>query len=131
MEAVIAEREKNGAFKSLEDFCKRLDPRKINKKVLESLVKCGAFDWTGRDRAELFAEIDAALAMSASAHRDRTSGQVSLFGELEAAQPLRPAKRASVAPWPLNEKLACEKELLGFYVTGHPLDEYRPLLESG
>jgi DNA polymerase-3 subunit alpha len=132
MLAAIEEREKNAAFKSLEDFCKRLDPRKINKKVLESLVKCGAFDFTGRDRAELFATVDNALAMSASAHRDRESGQVSLFDVLaEHDEPPRPAKIVAVPPWSQSEKLAFEKELLGFYVTGHPLDEYRSVLESG
>ncbi len=132
MEAAIEEREEGGEFKSLEDFCKRLDPRKINKKVLESLVKCGAFDFTGRDRAELFATIDNALALSASAHRDRASGQVSLFDAMpEDEEPARPTRAGAVPPWPQSEKLAFEKELLGFYVTGHPLDEYRSVLESG
>ncbi len=128
MAAAIEEREKNGEFNSLDDFCARLDSRKINKKVLESLVKCGAFDWTGADRAQLFSEIDVALAASASAHRDRSSGQFSMFNDFAQnnAAPKRTAQR--VAPWPLAEKLAYEKELLGFYVTGHPLDEYRDTL---
>jgi DNA polymerase-3 subunit alpha len=133
MESAIAEREAAGAFASLENFCGRVDTRKVNKKSLENLVKCGAFDWTGVERAQLFAEIDAALAAAASAHKDRASGQVSLFDTFEAAAPAPAAKRAqqSVQPWTKAEKLALEKELLGFYVTGHPLDEYRPLLESG
>ena len=134
MEAAIEERGKGGPFKSLEDFCKRLDPRKINKKVLESLVKSGAFDFTGRDRAELFTTVDSALAMSAYTHRDRAQGQASMFDTLmpgaEESAP-RPAKAVAVQPWPQSEKLAFEKELLGFYVTGHPLDEYRSVLESG
>ena len=132
MEAAIAERDRGGAFRSLEDFCTRLDSRKINKKVVESLVKCGAFDFTGRERAALFAEIDGALTASAASQRDRASGQVSLFGNLmeEAPAPKRAASNG-VASWPSSEKLAHEKELLGFYVTGHPLDEYRAVLESG
>ncbi|MHA3770204.1 DNA polymerase III subunit alpha [Verrucomicrobiota bacterium sgz303538] len=133
MEVAIAEREKNGPFTSLENFCSRVDTKKVNKKSLENLVKCGAFDWTGVERAQLFAEIDSALAAAASTHKDRASGQVSLFDAFETAAPPPAAKRAvqTVPPWSQAEKLALEKELLGFYVTGHPLDEYRPALEGG
>jgi DNA polymerase-3 subunit alpha len=131
MEAAVAERGNSGPFQSLEDFCARLDSRKINKKSVEALVKCGAFDFTQVERAQLFSEIDGAMAAAASAHRDKAAGQSSLFDVFEAAP--KPAKRAAtkVEPWALTEKLAYEKELLGFYVTGHPLDEYRPALESG
>ena len=74
----------------------------------------------------------AALALSASAHRDRASGQVSLFDAMpEDEEPARPTRAAAVQAWSQSEKLAFEKELLGFYVTGHPLDEYRSVLESG
>ncbi len=133
MESAVGERARSGAFKSMEDFCGRIDSKKLNKKSLECLVKCGAFDWTGIERAALFAEIESAFAAAASAHRDRASGQVSLFDSLLDAAPA-PAKRSSgprVPPWSIAEKLAFEKELLGFYVTGHPLDDYRPALESG
>ncbi|MDP9292304.1 MAG: DNA polymerase III subunit alpha, partial [Verrucomicrobiota bacterium] len=130
MEAAIEERTRNGEFRSLEDFCSRLDSRKINKKVLESLVKCGAFDFMGEERAEIFAEIDAALSRSASSHRDRVSGQVSLFGESAAAPMRKNGGRLRVQPWPAIEQLSYEKELLGFYVTGHPLEPFRALLES-
>jgi DNA polymerase-3 subunit alpha len=131
MEAAIAEREKNGPFKSLEDFCSRVDSRKINKKAIECLVKCGAFDFTNVERAQLFSEIDGAMAAAASTHKDRAVGQSSLFDTFEAAP--KPVKKTThrVPPWSLTEKLAYEKELLGFYVTGHPLDEYRSLLEGG
>ena len=132
MESAVAERERSGAFKSLEDFCGRIDSKKLNKKSLECLVKCGAFDWMGVERAALFSEIEGAFAAAASAHRDRASGQVSLFDAFDAAP--TPAKRSHtprVPPWSTAEKLAFEKELLGFYVTGHPLDDYRPALESG
>ena len=132
MESAVAERGRNGPFKSLEDFCGRIDSKKLNKKSLECLVKCGAFDWTGIERAALFSEIEGAFAAAASSHRDRASGQVSLFDTLDSAP--APAKRSNaprVPPWSTAEKLAFEKELLGFYVTGHPLDDYRPALESG
>src|SRR5919204_683675 len=85
MQIAIGERERGGDFSSLEDFCARLGSRIANRKMLESLIKSGAFDFTGRDRAELFACIDEALVSAASAHRDRAAGQVSLFDEVEAA----------------------------------------------
>ena len=132
MMAALEEREKEGPFKSMEDFCARVDTKKANKKSLECLVKCGAYDWTGTERAQLFSEIDAAMGAAASAQKDRAAGQVSLFDAFDAAPaPARKSQAARVAPWRPAEKLAFEKELLGFYVTGHPLDEYRSLLEGG
>ena len=129
MELAIREREGGGNFKSLEDFCSRLDSRVANRKMLESLVKCGAFDFLQRERAELFACIDDALAASAAALRDRMAGQVSLFGD-EHEQIASPRKR-SVSPWTDREKMSYEKELLGFYVTGHPLDAYAEVIANG
>jgi DNA polymerase-3 subunit alpha len=125
MEMSICERERGGDFTSLEDFCGRLGSRVANRKMLESLVKTGAFDFAGRERAELFAGIDEALAAAASAHRDRAAGQVSLFDEAEHAA--TSTRRRSVTPWSEHEKMSYEKELLGFYVTGHPLDAYAEL----
>jgi DNA polymerase-3 subunit alpha len=96
--------------------------------MLESLIKAGAFDFVGRERAELFACIDDALASSAAAHRDRASGQVSLFDE--ATHVTSSTKRRSINPWSEHEKLSYEKELLGFYVSGHPLDAYIDLFAA-
>ncbi|MGA8660149.1 MAG: DNA polymerase III subunit alpha [Chthoniobacterales bacterium] len=132
MQAAIEERVRNGSFKSLEDYCARLDSRSVNRKILENLIRAGAFDFIGKDRAELFARIDQSLAAGVAVQKDRNSGQVSLFGELDLA----PARKSngdviSFTPWSVGEKLAFEKELLGFYVTGHPLDAYRDLIESG
>nr|MBA3608351.1 DNA polymerase III subunit alpha [Chthoniobacterales bacterium] len=129
MTSAIAERERGGDFASLEDFCSRVDSRIANRKIIESLVKAGAFDFLGRDRAELFACIEETLAAAASSHRDRASGQVSLFGDL----PTAPVARRSheFVAWTEREKLSYEKELLGFYVTGHPLDPYAHLFASG
>jgi len=121
MEVAIREREERGNFRSLEDFCSRLDSRIANRKMLESLIKGGAFDFLGRDRAELFARIDEALTASAAAQRDRVAGQVSLFDEATAPTTSR---TRSITPWSEHEKLSYEKELLGFYVSGHPLDMY-------
>src|SRR5438874_3102202 len=129
MELAIRERERGGDFKSLEDFCSRLDSRIANRKMLESLVKCGAFDFLHRERAELFACIDDALASSAVAHRDRMAGQVSLFGD--SHEHVAPARTRTVMPWSDREKMSYEKELLGFYVTGHPLDAYADVIANG
>jgi DNA polymerase III subunit alpha len=122
MAIAIRERDQRGEFGSLDDFCTRLDSRVANRKMLESLIKAGAFDFTRRDRAELFACIEDALASSAALQRDRLAGQVSLFDEqTHAATAVR---RQSITPWNEHEKLSYEKELLGFYVSGHPLDAY-------
>jgi DNA polymerase III subunit alpha len=132
MHAAITERLAHGPFKSLEDYCSRLDSRSVNRKILESLIRAGAFDFTGKDRAELFAKIDQALSSGAASQRDRLSGQVSLFGDLDLdTAPGRNNDPVSFAPWSNAEKLSYEKELLGFYITGHPLDSYRSQLEHG
>ena len=122
MAIAIRERDQRGEFNSLEDFCTRLDSRLANRKMLESLIKAGAFDFTGRDRAELFACIDESLNASAIAQRDRAAGQVSLFDEQTHAATA--ARRQPIKTWSEHEKLSYEKELLGFYVSGHPLDAY-------
>jgi len=120
MQVSILARDREGEFTSLEDFCGRLGARVANRKMLESLIKAGAFDFLGRERAQLFDCIDEALASAAAAHRDRAAGQVSLFGEMEP----RISRRRTVRQWSEHEKLSYEKELLGFYVSGHPLDAY-------
>jgi DNA polymerase-3 subunit alpha len=129
MELAIAEREARGEFASLEDFCRRLDSRIANRKMLESLVKCGAFDFIGRDRAELFACIDDSLAAASATHKDRASGQVSLFDDMPP--PASKPAITRVLPWTEHERMSYEKELLGFYVTGHPLDAYASVLSDG
>ncbi|HWH91097.1 MAG TPA: OB-fold nucleic acid binding domain-containing protein, partial [Candidatus Binatia bacterium] len=127
METAIREREQRGDFTSLEDLCTRLDSRVANRKMLESLIKAGAFDFLGRDRSELFSCIDDAVMASAAAQRDRLAGQVSLFDE--ATAPTGSRKRQAT-PWSDHEKLSYEKELLGFYVSGHPLDAYADIFAA-
>jgi DNA polymerase III subunit alpha len=129
MELTIREREQGGDFKSLEDFCRRLDSRIANRKMLESLIKSGAFDFLGRERAELFACIDDALGAASAAQRDRAVGQVSLFDD--AHEEIAPVRQRRVTPWTDREKMIFEKELLGFYVTGHPLDAYAQAMLKG
>src|SRR5260370_26234253 len=127
MQMAIQERERAGDYTSLEDFCGRIGTRIANRKMLESLIKAGAFDFMGRDRAELFACIDESLSCAAAAQRDRTVGQVSLFDEATHAAT---TKKRVVTPWSDHERLSYEKELLGFYVSGHPLDAYADLLAT-
>jgi DNA polymerase-3 subunit alpha len=129
MEIAIKERTDGGEFASLEDFCRRLDSRVANRKILENLTKCGAFDFLGRERAELFACIEESMAAAASSQRDRASGQVSLFDEMPPPASKPTSIRA--VPWSEHEKMSYEKELLGFYVTGHPLDAYAQVLVDG
>ncbi len=132
MESAITERQASGAFSSMEDFCSRLDSRAVNRKIVESLVKCGAFDSFDSNRAAVFAQVDNAMASAAAVQRDRASGQVSLFDAFETTS--TPAAREKngpiIEPWSKMETLGFEKELLGFYVTGHPLDAYAGALES-
>lgn len=133
MASVIAEREAHGPFLSLEDFCCRLDSRCVNKKILESLVKCGAFDGGPRHRAALFEAIEPAMAAATSIQRDRASGQRSLFDDvaLFAVPDKTSTNREKKTPsWSQSVQLSYEKELLGFYVTGHPLDDYCGALEK-
>lgn len=134
MELAVAERESGGPYQSLEDFCNRLDSKTVNKKVLESLIRAGAFDFIGETRAGLFARLDAAIATAASAQKDRKAGQFSLFALDEmvgAPEPAAVVVNAPVAEWSKEELLAHERELLGFYVTGHPLDAYKKSFKEG
>ena len=128
MQSSIEERERGGNYISVEDFCGRIGTRVANRKMLESLIKSGAFDFLGRERAELFVCIDEALGAAAAAHRDRASGQVSLFDEETHAATSGTGKQ--VRPWSDHEKLTYEKELLGFYVSGHPLDAYSDIIAA-
>ena len=130
VEAILKGRAEGGDFRSLADLCERVDGRTVNRKVLEALIKCGACDCLGQTRATLFAQIDRTLARAASVIADRQRGQTSLFGTLEERTPQPPESMANLPEWPEHELLAHEKELLGFYVTGHPLTPYAPILEK-
>jgi DNA polymerase-3 subunit alpha len=130
VQAIIAAREQGGRFGNLRDLCERVDTRAVNRKVLEALIKSGACDGLGATRAGMFASLDRVLARAASVVADRQRGQSSLFDVLEESAPPPSEPGAGAAEWPQHELLAAEKELLGFYVTGHPLTPYVPLLEK-
>jgi len=126
---ILKARAEGGRFKSLSDLCERVDSRTLNRKVLEALIRCGACDCLGENRASLFGAIERTLARAATVVQDRQRGQHSLFGMFEETHNGEGEKIARVPEWPQQELLAGEKELLGFYVTGHPLTPYLPLLE--
>jgi DNA polymerase-3 subunit alpha len=130
VQAIIEARENGGRFESLTDLCERVDSRAVNKKTLEALIKCGACDSLGETRASMFASIERVLARAASNAADRARGQSSLFGKLEESAPRKVERGEQLPEWPQHELLAHEKELLGFYVTGHPMTPYAPLLEK-
>lgn len=127
LESIIEERDKEGHYKGIEDFCNRIDSRKVNRRVIESLIKAGAFDSIGNKRSQLFAILDQALDQAQSAQRDKQSGQISLFGLLPDAEALKTATipLPDIDEWDQRELLAAEKETVGFYITGHPLDAFR------
>ena len=135
VECIIKARDEGGKFTKLEDLCARVDTRAVNRKILEALIKSGACDGFGETRAAMFGRIDRALARGASIADDRQRGQSSLFGMMEDKAPQKalaePEAGGPPAPeWSQHELLAAEKELLGFYVTGHPLTPFAEILEN-
>jgi DNA polymerase-3 subunit alpha len=132
VEAMLAARGEDGAFRSLFDFCDRVDLRAVNRRVVESLIKSGSFDSIDDRRSALFRAIDRAMDAGQKRQRDREQGQSSLFGMLEeAGEGEAGSERIPDAPpWPEAERLAFEKESLGFFITGHPLERFRAELEQ-
>jgi DNA polymerase-3 subunit alpha len=111
-------------------MCERVDGRTVNRKILESLIKSGACDCFGQTRATLFAQIERTLAGAASVISDRQSGQASFLDAFQEKSKPMPESISNLPEWPQHELLAHEKELLGFYVTGHPLTPYAEILEK-
>ena len=133
VEAMLEARDEGEPFTSLNDLCHRVDLRAVNRKVLEALIKAGACDGFGHTRASLVAQIERTLSRASSDAADKARGQETLFGMLDADQPEAddiPAALRNMAEWPNAEKLAHEKELLGFYVSGHPLEPFLGLIDS-
>jgi len=129
---IAAERDKNGSYRSLFDFCERLDSSTVNRTAIESLIKAGAFDSLSASRAQLFAVIDRALQAGSAAAADRRSGQKSLFGGDDEDTPTDtgPVNLPDVPAWEERERLVKEKEVLGFYLSSHPLDEHQKTLAT-
>jgi DNA polymerase-3 subunit alpha len=122
IEAIIEARStKEGGFASLHDFAESVEGRRVNRRVVEALVKCGAFDSLHEQRSAVWGSLDAALESGAATQRDRAIGQGSLFGGAGDVDAAAAPTLVDVPAWTERERLSYEKELLGFYVTGHPL----------
>ena len=125
VESIVAIRNESGPFTSFFDFCRRVDLHKVNKRMLEGLIKAGAFDSTGAKRAQLMAVLDQAIEDGAATQRERELGQTSIFGDelsgpdASAAPPLPP-----IPEWDQAQRLKYERELTGFYISAHPLSRY-------
>jgi DNA polymerase-3 subunit alpha len=127
VEVILQNRTKDGLFESPFDFCRRVDMAAVNRRVIESLIKCGAFDSTQVSRARMIGALDDAMKAGQAHQRDQASNQIDIFAMLGA--PMKGGKKAGdvypmVDEWTTQEALAFEKEALGFYISGHPLDKY-------
>jgi DNA polymerase III subunit alpha len=125
---ICAEREKRGRFKDVSAFARAINPRLVNKRALETLASAGAFDELGIDRATALANVDRIMAAGSRSLEDETGGQNDLFAGAARTPPpieLRPAK-----PWVPTDRLSRELEAVGFFLTGHPLDDYQEVLEA-
>ncbi len=130
IESIIRAREEK-PFESLFDFCERVDLKKVNKRVIESLIKSGAFDSTqGKYRSRLYAVLEEAIDYGHSARKKKDDPQMDLFGEFEEIQALEQPPLPKIPEWEEMEKLSMEKDALGFYVSGHPLKKYSGILEK-
>ncbi len=131
VEEIVKERDENGPFEGLMDFCSRITT--ANKKVIESLIRSGAFDFTGIHRARLFNGIETAIGRAAEALKDKASGQCSMFdmmGDAEESGSSSDEELPDVKPWSESDMLAAEKELIGFYISGHPLARHEWVLDT-
>ncbi len=131
VESIVSARKAHGKFKTLYDFCEHVDLRLVNRKVIESLIKCGAFDNFRLHRSQLVAMMDHALEVADVLQKDRDSGQLSFFDTFEADDTFKKEFQQvpDIKEWPKSQLLAFEKALLGFYITGHPLAKYEKALK--
>ncbi len=125
VESILEGREAVGRYESIDQFLENVDPKRVNKRVMESLIKCGAFDSLGPSRAALFSCLDALVETASRTAQDKAIGQESLFGGQQAAGVQVP----DLEEWPEKERLANEKEALGFFISGHPMDAYTEEVE--
>ncbi len=129
--AILREREK-GAYRDIFDFCERIDTTEVNKRVVESLIRAGAFDATGANRAQLLAVYDTALDAAINRRKSTIAGQISLFDMAFGGEPVIQETHTlpGLPDISLRQRLAMEKEVSGVYITGHPLDDYRETLST-
>lgn len=131
LEGVLAEREKNGVFADLFDFCRRIDLRKVNKRVLEAMIFSGAFDVFGLNRASLLKTLPKALGLAEKAAEGASSGQEDMFGLGSSTQKTAQVIEPDLEPeWSQRDKLNRERETLGHYFSGHPIESYSDLISQ-
>ncbi len=128
--SVVEARNTGGPFRSIFDFTDRVDSRAVNKRVLESLIRAGAFDSLNNRRAQMFAAIDPAIESGQRLQRSRATGQTDLFGALASTMAVADAPLPDIAEWQPQELLKGEKETLGFYISGHPLMRFQDALKD-
>ena len=128
IESIVKTREKDGSFTSLQDFCERVDTKAVSKRVIESLVMAGAFDSFDGHRAQHLTNLEQVMRVAQSAQADREKGQMNLFGAAEQELPVAEPVLEEVPEWEQDEVLKNEKEQLGFYLSGHPLEAYDDVL---
>jgi DNA polymerase-3 subunit alpha len=133
IESIITSRENEGPFRSIVDFCERVDPRKVNKRVMESLIKCGTFDSTGNRRRQLMACYEDLMEKVLRRQRERSSGQANFLEQFETncSNTLSGSVNFAlpdISEWDHKELLVNEKETIGFYISGHPLSHFTDLL---
>lgn len=132
IDSIIDMRKRYGKFKSLYDFTEKVDSRLCNRKVIESLIKCGAMDSMGLFRSQMFAMIDRALESAGGVQKDRMNGQLSFFDKFEDQDNFKKTFQEipNIPEWPENQLLTSEKEMLGFYITKHPLARFEKMLKT-
>jgi len=130
--SIIKVRGKDGKFKSIYDFTGKVDPRLVNRKVIESLIKCGAMDSLKLFRSQLSAMVDKALESAGDVHKDRLNGQLSFFEKFEDQENFKKTFQdiPNIPEWPENQLLTYEKEMIGFYVSKHPLARFEKMLNT-
>jgi DNA polymerase-3 subunit alpha len=132
IESIVENRNKEGDFKNLYDFCERVNVGKVNKKVVEALIKCGAFDSTQNRRSQMMAILEDALDHGSRIQKEKADAQLDLFADSNmgarvlVSTPVLP----DIEEWEDHMRLSFEKESLGFYVSGHPLDKYEPIIQK-
>jgi len=130
VDSIIEARLDGGNFASLYEFCERVDLQRVNRRVVESLIKCGAFDSLHPIRSQVMAALEDSIEMAQTIQKDRLSGQISMFGTFAGQQRGSEPPLPNIPEWNHRQKLAIEKEALGFYFSGHPLDSYENEIKS-
>ena len=128
--AMVAKRTEGGPFRSLEDFLQRMGEGELNKRAVENFIKCGAMDCFGHHRSELLAVYERMMDSVASSRKKNLDGQIGLFSLLDDSEAASSIPIPSLPERPITELLAMEKETMGIYISGHPMDDYRPYLRN-